>query len=77
MHLLMSFIGCFVTLMAITGLEDKLKSAFEEFEKNMISKFFPVVVKELLRPYISDIHDKNGMDKVLDEISQESKTARL
>ena len=84
MHLLMSFIGCIGTLMSNTGLEDILKSAFGGVEKMLLGKFFPanaralrMVVEELLRPYISDIHDNNDMDKYLDDISQKSKTAKL
>lgn len=35
-----------------------------------------MVVEKLLRLYISDIHDKNDMDKFLEDISQKSKTAK-
>ena len=45
--------------------------------------FFPendralrMVVEKLLRLYISNIHDKNDMDKFLEDISQKSKTAK-
>ena len=84
MHLLMSFLGCIGTLMANSGLDDILKSAFGGVEKMLLGKFFPenvralrMVVEELLRPYISDIHDNNDMNKFLEDISQKSKTTKL
>ena len=64
MHFLMSFIGCVGNLMAHSGLDDILNSAFGGVEKMLSGKNFPqnfralrMVVEELLGSFVRSIED--------------------
>ena len=81
MHFLMSFIG---NLMAHSGLDDILSSAFGGVEKMLSGKNFPqnfralrMVVEELLGSYIADIYTADELETFLLEISKGSKTSKV
>ena len=81
----MSFIGCVGNLMANSGLEDVMKSAFAGVEKMLLgSKYFPqnfralrMVVEELLRPYMQSLNTSEELESFLDRKASESKTGKL
>ena len=83
MHLLMSFVGCVGTLMANSGLEELLGSAFAGVPKMLAGKNFPMnvralrmVVEELLREKISTFTSYDEMVEKLDEKASQSRTAK-
>ena len=76
MHFLMSFIGCCGTLMANSGLDDLLKSAFGSVEKMLSGKNFPqnfralrMIIEELLRDDISKMDNMAQLKSFLEKIS--------
>ena len=86
MHLLMSYSGCVGTLMADTGIVEILGVAFGGVLKMLTGKKFPqnvralrMLVEELLGPVLEKNHLESMLDlkKTLDEISSESRTAKL
>ena len=86
MHLLMSYSGCVGTLMADTGIVQILGVAFGGVLKMVTGKKFPqnvralrILVEELLGPVFEKNHLESMLDlkKTLDEISSESRTAKL
>ena len=85
MHLLMSYSGCVGTLMADTGIVEILGVAFGGVLKMLTGKKFPQNVRALrmlveeLRPVFEKNHLERMLDlkKTLDEISSESRTAKL
>ena len=84
MPFLMSFIGCIGNLLVNSGLIDILKSSFGGVEKMLTGKKFPqnvsalrMVTEELLRPYLENMETADEFMKFLQDISAESKTAKL
>jgi hypothetical protein len=86
MHTLMSFVGSIGTLMANTGLEQVLKSAFGGVEKILQGKNFPqntralcICAEEVLRPVLKEgsVSSFREMIQHLDLIAKKSRTARL
>ena len=86
MHLWMSYSGCIGTLMADTGIVEILGVAFGGVLKMLTGKKFPqnvralrMLVEELLGPVFEKNHLESILDlkKTLDEISSESRTAKL
>ena len=81
----MSFIGCIGNLMANTGLQEILKSAFAGVDKMLTgTKYFPqntkalrMVVEELLRPHVEELTHSDDLYQFLDGVSQRSKTAKV
>ena len=88
MHLLMSFVGAVGHLMAGSGLEDILKSAFAGVPKLLSGKNFPqnvralrIVMEEILRPILINKQERlcsmSDVIDLLDECSQYSNTAKM
>ena len=84
MHFLMTFIGCIDNLLVNSGLIDILNSAFGGVDKMLTGKKFPqnvgalrMVTEELLRPYLKNMETADEFMKFLQDISAESKTAKL
>ena len=83
-HTLMSFIGAVGTLMSNIGLEEVMNSAFAGVPKMLSGKKFlqngralRLVTEELLRDIIADTESHVHLTSVLDELSIESRTAKL
>ena len=83
MHLLTSFVGSVGNLMANSGLEDLMKSAFAGVSKMLSGKNFPMnvralrmVVEELLRNSINTFTSYDEMIDELDKKSNKSRTAK-
>ena len=77
--MLMSFIGCVGVLMSNSGLTNLLKRAFSGVEKMLIVKKFPMnlralrlVVIELFRGYLDEIHSYEELLDFLDSLSSQS-----
>ena len=84
MHTLMSFIGAVGTLMSNSGLEEVMNSVFAGVPKMLSGKKFPqnvralrLVTEVLLRDIIADTESHAHLTSVLDELSTESRTAKL
>ena len=83
MYLLTSFVGAVGTLMANSGLDELMNSAFEVSPKCYPERIFPmnvrrlrVVVEERLRHRIHTFTSYDEMMIKLEEISNESRTAK-
>ena len=84
MHTLMSFIGAVGTLLSNSGLEEVMNSAFAGVPKMLSGNKFPqnmrplrLVTEVLLRDIIPDTESHAHLTSVLDELSTESRTAKL
>ena len=84
MHLLMSFIGCVGVLMANSGIEDILSTAFGGVAKMLTGKKFPqnyralrLLTEELLRELIEGTTSHADLMLELEERSLSSRTTRL
>ena len=84
MHFLMSFIGCYDTLMTNSGQSELLRAAFGSVDKMLLGKNFPqnfralrLVVEELLRGSIEDMIKMGDLTLFLDNISEQSPTSKL
>ena len=84
MHLLMSFVGCFGTLMTNSGLSDLLRSAFGSVDKMLSGKNVPqslralrMVVEELLHGSINDMTKFDGLTTFLQTLREQSPTSTL
>jgi len=87
MHLLMSYVGCVGSLMAGSGIVEVLNTTFAGVSKMLTGKKFPnnvralrMLVEELLRPVFEENPDLSTMEdllRVLDDLSENSRTARL
>ena len=79
-----SFIGCILNLMATSGLESVLISAFGGVEKILSTKNFPqnlcdllMAMEELIRVYIGCIYTADKLETFLKEIFLGSKIAKV
>ena len=84
MHLLMSFVGSVGTLMANTGLEEIMKSAFGRVAKMLTGKKFPqncralrMITEELLRDMLEHIDCHTDLMALLEERASRSRTVKL
>jgi len=86
MHSLMSFVGCIGTLMENSGLAEILGEVFGGVSKMLTGKKFPqnmralrMLAEEILREVLDDhpLHSKEDLMKVLGELAERSKTAKL
>ena len=86
MHMLMSFVGAIGTLMAGSGLEEMLMSAFAGVPKMLSGKKFPqnvralrIVLEEILRPALTNpnIQTMDQLDIYLESKATQSKTAKM
>ena len=88
MHFLMDFVGSIGTLMADSGLKDILSTTFGSVDKMLQGKKYPqnvralrLLTEELLRPVLEKLDmqlaNMDDLEKVLDELSAESRTMKL
>ena len=84
MHMLMSFVGCVGKLMANSGLDVVMKSAFGGVPKMLLGKNFPqntralrIVVEEILNPLVKESTSFDNLMDLLKDKSQQSRTAKL
>ena len=88
MHFLMDFVGSIGTLMADSGLKDILSTTFGSVDKMLQGKKYPqnvralrLLTEELLRPVLekhdTQLANMDDLEKVLDELSAESRTTKL
>jgi len=84
MHFLMSFVGAIGALMADSGLEDVLKSAFGGVARMLCGKNFPqntralqMVTEELLSNKLEEVNSYEEMMVELESRANESRTAKL
>ena len=86
MHFLMSYIGCIGTLMAGSGLDTLLKSAFAGVPKMLTGHKYPqnmralrLLTEELIRPLLEDINcsSMNDLVSILDSRTKASNTTKL
>ena len=84
MHTLMSFIGCVGNLMADSGLEEIMTSAFGSVSKMLAGKMFPqnfralrFVAEEILRPVISHVISMDELMEDLENKATSSPTSKL
>jgi hypothetical protein len=84
MHTLMSFIGSVGYLMANTGLETILQSAFAGVPKLLSGKKFPqnfralrLTVEELLRNHLDGIKSFSNLTEKLDALCVQSRTSKV
>ena len=85
-HKLMSFIGCIVTLTAMTGFAEVLKSAFGGVDKMLLGKKYPqnlralrMCAEEILRPFLLEetVTDFETLMNSLSMKANQCRTARL
>ena len=82
-HWAMSFIGCIGKLMANSGLEKLMSSAFAGVNKMLLGKRFPMnvrvlrfVVLELLRGFVEEMYKYDDLLVLLDAVSEKSRLAK-
>ena len=83
MHWVMSFVGCIGKLMANSGLEKLMSSAFAGVNKMLLGKKFPMnvralrfVVLELLRGFVEEMYKYDDLLLFLDAVSEKSRLAK-
>ena len=86
MHTLMNFVGCVGTLMANTGLEEIMASAFGGVSHMLSGKKFPqnvralrIVAEEVLKSTLQDptVRLKGDLMEILEASAVKSKTCKL
>ena len=84
MHLLMSFVGCVITLMTGSGLEEVLKSAFGGVPRMLTGKNFPqntraprMITEEILRGTLESEESYDDLMFLLEIKAAESRTTNL
>ena len=84
MHMLMSFVGCIGSLMANTGLEDILSSAFAGVPKLLSGKKFPqntrasrLVTEEILKVVMQNSDSYEDLITTIEQLAESSRTAKL
>ena len=84
MHMLMSFVGCVGSLMANSGLEEIMKSAFGGVPRLLSGKKFPqnvralrLVVEEILRDKLDGIESMDDLKYMLGDRASSHNTTKL